>query len=132
MKTDTFTKILLTIIAINLTILTFMKLNIVPKVYANNTSSYLENNTDIQYGLVPLNEDGSITVKLANSDEIDVNITEISTSDKLNVSIQEIDTWDKMNVNIDEIKTRDRINVKVQEVDGSAFFFCTVPVKIKE
>ena len=132
MKTDIYTKIILTVIAVNLTVLTLMKLNIVPEAFAVGAGDYPVAGQAMQYGLIPVNDDGSITVRLANSDEIDVNITDISTSDKLNVSIAEIDTWDNMNVTIKEIDTRDKMNVKLKEVDNFAFSYCTVPVEIKE
>jgi len=63
MKNTRFTtNTLLGIIAINLTLITLIQLDIFPpKVYANeNTSMPINSN----YGLVPLNEDGSIDVKL--------------------------------------------------------------------
>ena len=133
MKTDTYTKIILTIIAVNLTVLTFMQINIIPKVQALNThEDPLLKNQRMEYGLIPVNEDGSITVRLADSDELDVNITGIETNDKMNVGITEIDTWDNMNINIKEIDTRDIMNVKVKEVDRFAFTFSTVPVKVKK
>ena len=48
---------------------------------------------NLNYGLVPLNEDGSITVKLSASDEIDVNITDISTYDKLYVHLKSSESY---------------------------------------
>ena len=54
-------KILLGIIAINLTLLTVIQTGIwPPKVQASET-----NYSNVNYGLVPLNEDGSIDVKLS-------------------------------------------------------------------
>ena len=54
-------KILLGIIAINLTLLTIIQTGVwPPKVQASET-----NHTNVNYGLVPLNEDGSIDVKLS-------------------------------------------------------------------
>ena len=54
-------KILLGIIAINLTLLTIIQTGIwPPKVQASET-----NYSNVNYGLVPLNEDGSIDVKLS-------------------------------------------------------------------
>jgi hypothetical protein len=105
MKVDTFTKIVLTIIALNLTFFTVKNLDIIPKAYANEPVNNFGLNPNLNYGLVPLNDDGSVTVKLSSYDEIDVNITDISTSDKLNVVVKEVDTY--------------------------AFSYCTVPVKIK-
>mgnify|MGYP000530191705 CR=1 FL=1 len=105
MKVDAFTKIVLAIIAINLSILTIKNLDIIPKANANEPASIMELPSNMNYGLVPLNEDGSISVKLSSYDEIDVNITNISTSDKL--------------------------KVKIEEVDAFAFSFCTVPVEVQ-
>jgi len=39
---------------------------------------------------IPVNDDGSINVKIVSSDVIDVNIENISTRDKLNVNISEL------------------------------------------
>ncbi|MBQ4818496.1 hypothetical protein [Aquimarina sp. MMG016] len=97
MKNDTYTKTVLTIIAICLTIIAIKDLEIIPRAYAN------EINNPNSYKLVPVNEDGSITVKLINSDEIDVNIKNIETYDKLKVDINTISTRDELDINIDEI-----------------------------
>ena len=93
MKTDKFTKIVLAVIAVNLTILTVKNLDIIPKAYANKPSNNVEFTPNLNYGLVPLNEDGSINVRLSSSDQIDVNITDISTSDKLNVHLKSSDSY---------------------------------------
>lgn len=89
MKTDPYTKVVLTIIATCLTVLTLQQIDLIPKAYASNnenTNNLLYGN----YGMVPLNEDGSITVKLSSSSEIDVNITGVQTSEELNINIDEI------------------------------------------
>lgn len=93
MKADRFTKIVLTVIAVNLTILTVRNLDLIPKAYANERTNNLELTPNVNYGLVPLNEDGSINVRLNSSGEIDVNITDISTSDKLNVHLKSSDSY---------------------------------------
>lgn len=82
MKADFYTKSVLTIIAVCLLVLVFRDLELIPK--ANASNSYRG------YGLVPLNEDGSITVKLSNMETIDVNISRISTMDELDVNIDEV------------------------------------------
>jgi hypothetical protein len=105
MKIDKFTKVVLTVIAVNLTLLTVKNLDIIPKAYANESTSKVKFTPSMNYGLVPLNDDGSITVKLSSYDEIDVNITNISTYDNLKVVVDEVDPY--------------------------AFSYCTVPVKIK-
>jgi hypothetical protein len=70
MKKDTTLKVILGIIAINLTLLTFDQLDLFPKSYASETSQPINTN----YGLVPLNEDGTITVKLDETAIMDINI----------------------------------------------------------
>ena len=64
-------KILLGIIAINLTLLTIIQTGVwPPKVQASET-----NYSNVNYGLVPLNEDGSIDVNINSSAAtMDVNL----------------------------------------------------------
>ena len=71
------TNIFLGIIAINLTLLTLIQLEIWP---TKANASELELTTGINYGLVPVNEDGSINVTFSNStlDAMDVNIKYIN------------------------------------------------------
>jgi|WetSurMetagenome_2_1015567.scaffolds.fasta_scaffold1353266_1 hypothetical protein len=72
MKTDIYTKIILTVIAVCLTFIVLKQVDIIPPIYADTPSNVIK---DGNYGLVPLNKDGSINVKL-NSDIVDVNIVE--------------------------------------------------------
>lgn len=95
MKTDKYTKSVLTIIAVCLTILTLQSIDIIPKAYASEESPNLktEPSTSIgnNYAIVPLNSDGSIDVNVKSiSSEMDVNITGISTKDELDVNIDEV------------------------------------------
>ena len=72
MKKDMTIKVLLGIIALNLTLLTIHQLDFFPKSYASeNTIEAVHSNN---YGLVPVNKDGSITVKLDESAVMDINI----------------------------------------------------------
>jgi len=96
MKTDMYTKSILTIIALCLSIIVLKDINIIPKAHANTTTS-------VNYGLVPVNDDGTITVKLDTSDNIDVNIKSIKTYDKLKVDINSVSTSDELSINIDEV-----------------------------
>jgi len=70
------TNILLGIIAINLTLLTLIQLEIWPtKANANE----LGLDPSINYGLVPLNEDGSIDVNInSSSTMMDINIARVA------------------------------------------------------
>ena len=72
MKKDMTIKVLLGIIALNLTLLTIDQLDFFPKSYASeNTIKAVQSNN---YGLVPINENGSITVKIDDSEIMDINI----------------------------------------------------------
>ena len=106
MKTDFYTKTILTIIALCLSILTLQNIDIIPKAYASEPNKSINIEPSKIYGLVPTNADGSINVNIkSTSSPMEVEISEISTSDKLNVKVDEVDTY--------------------------AFTYCTVPVKIK-
>ncbi|MEQ8219375.1 MAG: hypothetical protein RH981_14150 [Arenibacter sp.] len=80
MKTDKFTKVVLAVIAVNLTILTVKNLDIIPKAYANKPSNNEIFKPNMNYGLVPFNEDGSI----------DVNIKSFSSNSVMDVNIEEV------------------------------------------
>lgn len=80
MKTDLYTKIVLTVIAVCLSVLTLQNIDIIPKTYASEPNKNKNILNAKNYGLVPLNSDGTI----------DVNITRITTNDELDVNIDEI------------------------------------------
>lgn len=96
MKTDLYTKFVCTVIAICLLIIVFRDIDLIPKAYANDVPF-------TKYGLVPINDDGTISVRLSNTDELDVNIKNIDTYDKLRVDLNAISTNDELDINIDEI-----------------------------
>lgn len=105
MKTDTYTKTLLTIIAICLTINVAKDFNIIPSVYANASekNSHLPNNNI----LIPGNQ------------VMDVRLVNINTSDKLNVNIKGIDTYNELKVNLNKIDTKDPLNMNLYSLGGS-------------
>ena len=88
MKIDRFTKVILTVIALNLTLLTLSSVDIFPTANANGSAKGIS--PQINYGLIPLNDDGSITVKFERGSELDINITGIETTDELDINIDEI------------------------------------------
>lgn len=76
-KMDNYKKSVLTVIAICLTILTLKQLDFLPKAYAGEPSIN-ENKSFANYGLVPLNKDGSIDVNIKSSNEtVTVNVEEV-------------------------------------------------------
>jgi len=101
MKTDFYTKTVLTIIAICLTINIVQQFDIIPSAYASE-----KNNPSI-LDLVPFTE------------TIDVRIVDINTYDELNVNIKSVDTYDELKVNIKSIDTSDELDVNIDEVGGS-------------
>ncbi|MGO3184043.1 MAG: hypothetical protein ACTIJ9_14550 [Aequorivita sp.] len=105
MKTDTYTKSILTIIAICLTINVVKDFNIIPSAYANES----EKTSDIPngYKIVPEN------------DVMDVRLVNINTTDKLNVNLKGVDTYDALKVNVDKIETKDPLNVNLFSLGGS-------------
>lgn len=102
MKVDRYTKFVLSVIAFCLVLLTLNNVDIFPKAYANEVVNY-----DGNYGLVPMNADGSINVRVTGLDEaldeLDVNIVGVETYDKLKVDVAKVSTSDEMPVNIDEL-----------------------------
>ncbi|MBE0651796.1 MAG: hypothetical protein IH595_13265 [Bacteroidales bacterium] len=80
MKTDFYTKAVLTVIAICLVIIVFKQVDIVPRAYANAPQTQTQLDPTVKYGLVPVNSDGTINVRIKSSCQMDVNITELDGS----------------------------------------------------
>jgi len=75
MKTDLYTKIVLSIIAICLAINILKDFDFIPKASAKDLSKDAENlSLNKNYGLIPVNKDGSIDVNIKSSSTMDVNI----------------------------------------------------------
>ena len=100
MKTDMYTKAVLTIIALCLSVIVIKDLEIIPKAHAADNAI---TSVPINYAAIPINEDGSINVRFANTETLDVNIREIDTYDELRVDLRNINTSDELDVNLDEI-----------------------------
>jgi uncharacterized transporter YbjL len=104
MKTDLYTKSVLTVIAICLTINLVQQLELIPKAHAATDGT--TNNTE--YALVPISD----------METIDVRIVDINTYDELNVNLKSIDTYDELKVNINSIDTSDELDVNIDEIGG--------------
>ena len=76
MKSDFYTKTVLTVIAICLMVIAFKQTDIIPKAYADSPAANVKSNRN--YGLVPLNADGSIDVNIKSASTMDVNIESCS------------------------------------------------------
>ncbi|WP_299767326.1 hypothetical protein [uncultured Dokdonia sp.] len=102
MKTDLYTKSILTVIAIALSIIVLKDISIIPEAHATSANSDIPV-VNSSYGLIPVNEDGSINVRLVSTEQLDVNIKNIDTYDELRVDLRRINTSDELDINIDEI-----------------------------
>ena len=73
MKTDRYLKVVLTVIAVCLVMLTLQTMNLIPKAQAEGPLSPVPN-----YALVPLSGDGTVEVKIKSIDDVlDVNIQKV-------------------------------------------------------
>lgn len=108
MKKNKYLSAVLTVIALNLSLQTLDRMSLFSTVQASETkhteaNALPELDPSTVWAKLPLNEDGSLNVRVISADEIDVNITEISTYDEMRVSIEGVNTSEELNVNIDEI-----------------------------
>ncbi|MDX1462936.1 MAG: hypothetical protein R3359_07760 [Marinirhabdus sp.] len=117
MKTDAYTKVVLTVIAACLTINLFTTIDVMPKAYASD--SHTVEDLPKHYKLVPLSENNTL----------DVRIVDINTYDELNVNLKSIDSYDEMKVNIKSIDTSDELDVNIDEV-GGYFVSSGGPIKV--
>ena len=106
MKTDTYTKAILTVIAVCLTINVIQNLDIIPSAYAADNGT---ENPVVEYHLVPVTP----------NQVMDVRIVDINTYDEMNVNIKGIDTYEELKVNLKSIDTTDELDVNIDEVGGS-------------
>ncbi|AFL81639.1 hypothetical protein Aeqsu_2179 [Aequorivita sublithincola DSM 14238] len=95
MKTDNYTKTILTIIAICLTINVVKDFDVFPSAYASE-----------KVETKPINE------------VMDVRLVDINTSDELNVNLKSVDTYDEVKVNLKKIETSDKLDVNLEEIGG--------------
>lgn len=118
MKTDLYTKTILTIIAVCLSINVVKELDIIPSAYASEAISTPEKTTE--YKLVPVSEFNTM----------DVRIVDINTYDELNVNIKNIDTYDELKVNLTSVDTSDELDINIDEI-GGGFVSSGGPIKVK-
>ena len=131
MKTDLYTKSILTVIAISLVALVFKNTTIVNEAKADKA-------TFNRYSAIPMNADGSINVKMVS--DMDVNIRSIGGSSvygSIPINLKEIggsNIYGSIPVNIKEYGgsgvSSNGIPVNIEAVDGSAIY-SAVPVKDK-
>lgn len=130
MKTDLYSKTVLTVIAIALVALVFKNSTIVNEAKADQTNFN-------KFVSVPINADGSINVKMVN--DMDVNIHSIGGSSvygALPINLKEIggnSFYGSLPMNIKEINgstinSSNGLPVNIEAVDGTSIY-SSVPVK---
>src|SRR5690554_2900204 len=100
MKTDTYTKTILTIIAVCLTINVVKDFEIFPSAYAHNA----DNNTAVS--------------NVEASSVMDVRLVDIRTSNELNVNLKNVSTYQPVPVNLKKIETSDKLQTNISEIGG--------------
>lgn len=109
MKTDLYTKSVLTVIALCLLMLTLQQFQWIPVAYAATDERPLNTLESATHRLVPMDAFNTI----------DVRIVDISTYDELNVNLKSVDTYDEVKVNLKSIDTQDELDVNVDEIGGN-------------
>ena len=113
MKVDIMTKVLLGVIAMNLSIMTIKEMSIMPQVFAGGTVGSVDFKSIPNYGMIPLNEDGSISVSLTSLENINVRII------------------DDVDVNLVGINSSGSLKVDLSRIGGSSIY-SSLPVEIKD
>lgn len=100
MKTDLYTKIMLSIIAVSLSVLAFRQAEIIPRAQAETTN--FPAGKTANYAMIPVNEDGSIDINLKSlpNESVNVDIESFPYNAKLDIDISEISTYDNLRVDI--------------------------------
>ena len=129
MKTDLYTKTILTVIAISLVTLAFQNTKLINDAKADKTNFN-------SFASVPVNPDGSINVKMMS--DMDVNIHSIGGSSvygSLPINLKEISGssfYGSLPINIKEISgssvSSNGIPVNIEAVDGQSVY-SSIPVK---
>ena len=120
MKTDSYTKFILTVIAFCLLLNLAQGIHIFPNAYASESDMSNPLETNIDYALVPISDNNTI----------DVRLVDINTYDELNVNLKGVDTYDEMKVNLKRIETSDELDVNIDEIGGS-WLSSGGPIKVK-
>ncbi|MBB5619167.1 hypothetical protein HDE69_000203 [Pedobacter cryoconitis] len=76
MKSNIYLKVVLTVIAINLTLLTAKELNLFSTANAADIPAKPGKN-GTNYGFIPVNEDGTINVRIKNRETMDVRVMDV-------------------------------------------------------
>lgn len=110
MKTDNYTKVILTIIAICLTINVLKDFELVPAAYATTSEK---------------------TPQSPITEVMDVRLVDINTYDELNVNLKSVDTYDELKVNLKKIEATENLDVNIDAVGGRWISGGSMPVDVQ-
>lgn len=116
MKTDLYTKLILTVIAVSLVLLVLQNTTLVNEAKADKTNFN-------KFATVPINDDGSINVKLV-ADQMDVNLKSIGGSS----------VYGALPINLKEIGGSSfygSLPINLKEVGGTGVSSSGLPVNVK-
>ena len=131
MKTDLYTKTILTIIAITLTFTVLKDYQLIPSAFANSNEIESVSRSHISEEITDFEK--YRLVKMSDVNTMDVRIVDITTYDELNVNIKSIDSYDELKVNIKSIETSDELDINIDEVGGRGIYNGNaIPVKIEQ
>ena len=131
MKTDLYTKSILTIIAVALTLTVLKDYQLFPSAFANTNETERISRSHISEEITDF--ENYRLVKMNDLNTMDVRIVDISTYDELNVNIKSIDSYDELKVNLKSIETTDELDINIDELGGRGVFSGqALPVKIEQ
>lgn len=107
MKTDLYTKIILTVIAVCLSLQVAKEFDVISTAYASSDPALPA--TTSKYKLIEVDE----------NNVIDVRLVDVNTYDELNVNLKSVDTYDEVKVNLKSIDTSDELDINIDEIGGN-------------
>lgn len=123
MKTDTYTKAVLTVIALALTFNIVKELQIIPKAYANEAEK--PNFVPDGYKLVPIDAAQTMDVRIVGintSQEMNVNLKRVDAYYPIKVDLNKVSLSNPLEVNLRRINTFDKLDINIKELNGHSVF----------
>lgn len=108
MKTDFYTKSVLTVIALCLSLIVLKEYQLIPQAHATANIETQDEYATASKRWVPIDA----------FETLDVRIVDINTYDELNVNLKSVDTYDEVKVNLKSIDTQDELDVNIDEIGG--------------
>src|SRR5690554_1236084 len=123
MKTDTYTKVVLTVIALVLTFNIVKDLEVLPKAYANETEK--PSLVPEGFTLVPIDATQTMDVRIVGintSQEMNVNLKRVDAYNPIKVDLNKVSLSNPLEVNLRRINTFDKLDINIKELNGHSVF----------